>query len=118
MQDTIEIKLPVSGKTVVIRNYTTRNDDEKSEDILYLGVNADQKSGVAGSEQSVKFPLANVMASTEVYVKRLTISIDGETNNIATQLGELRSADYAAIQKAVEEVVETNSPKASTVKKA
>lgn len=118
MTDTIEITLPVSNKVVVIRNYTTRNDDEKAEDTLYLGVAADQTSGVDGDSRSVKFPLANVMASQDVYVKRLVSSIDGDSTNIRTRLGELRTADYQAIEAAVEKIVETNSPKASEAKKA
>jgi len=118
MTDTIEITLPVSNKVVVIRNYTTRNDDEKAEDTLYLGVAADQTSGVDGDSRSVKFPLANVMASQDVYVKRLVSSIDGDSTNIRTRLGELRTADYQAIEAAVEKIVEINSPKASEAKKA
>lgn len=109
--DEIDIKLPVSGKTVTIRNYTTRADDEKAEDVLYLGVASSETVTNGKSESQTRFPLVNVMASRDVYVKRLVKSLDGDNKNIPTRLLELRSADYKAIQDAVEKITDENSPK-------
>lgn len=103
--DTIEIKLPASGKTAVIRNYTTRADDEAAEELLYKGVNA--TSGKDG--ERTEFPLANVMLSQDVYVKRLVVSLEGSTE---FDLGQLRTEDYKAIEAAVEKVTSKYSPKA------
>lgn len=114
--DTVQITLPISKSVVEIRNYTTRNDDEKSEQLLYMGVEADQKMGGDKSEQSIKFPIANVMASQAAYIPRLVDSIDGDKSNIALKLGELKSEDYEAISVAVEKVVNEHSPKAKAVK--
>lgn len=114
MQDTIELKLP-SGKTVEIRNYTTRNDDEKAEQVLYLGVEAKQRGN---EQQEVSFPIANVMASQGVYVRRLVTSIDGDNSNVVERLKDLRSADYEAVSEKVSEIVNENSPKAKEAKKA
>ena len=116
--DTTVITLPVSESKVEIRNYTTRNDDEKSEQLLYMGVEADQKSSGNKSHQSIKFPIANVMASQAAYIPRLVVSIDGDTSNILNRLGELRSEDYEAIEQAVEKIVDEHSPKAKAVKKS
>lgn len=111
--DTKTVNLP-SGKTAEIRNYTTRKDDEKAEEILYIGVNSSTDSTGKGK---VSFPIANVMASEHVYVRRLVLSLDGDSTNIAEKLGELRSSDYEALKEAVDEVVEINSPKAKAGKK-
>lgn len=117
--DTIEITLPVSGKKVEIRNYTTEADDEKSESVLYLGVNAEQDMIKGkGDSQKLTFPIANVMASKKAYVPRLVTSIDGDNSNIALRLKELRSADYAYLSNEVERIVEENSPKVNEARKA
>jgi hypothetical protein len=109
VNDTIELKLPVSGKTASIRNYTTRNDDHLASEVLYSGVSA--KGQVGGGSANLDFPLANVMSQKDVYVERLVISIDGNSENIKAQLGELRSPDYDAIVDAVDKIVDANSPK-------
>lgn len=114
--DEIELKLPVSGKTVVIRNYTTRKDDEMSQAILYAGVTATSKTAAKVDSQSVEFPLTNVVSSEQVYVSRLVQSIDG-SRNVPHELESLRSLDYAAIEEAVSKIVEENSPKAKAGKK-
>ena len=107
--DTVELKLPVSGKVVVIRNYTTRNDDERAEKLLYVGVEAKQNSK---DGTNLTLPLANVMASQAAYIPRLVTEIDGDSSNILIRLGDLRSKDYEAIETKVDEIVEENSPKA------
>lgn len=108
--DTIEIKLP-SGKIAIVRNYTTRGDDEVAEQLLFKGVEAEQNGE---NESKVKFPIANVMASQRVYIKLLVETIDGETPDF----GALRSADYEALEVAVNKIVEQNSPKAQEAAKA
>jgi hypothetical protein len=116
MQDTIELKLPISGKTVTIRNYTTRNDDSKANEAMYRGVNAEGEAG--SSKSNIAFPLANIMESKDIYVRRLVQDIDGNNQNIVEQLGDLRSGDYEAIVDKVDEIVDQNSPKAKEAKKA
>jgi hypothetical protein len=121
MQDTIEITLPISESKVEIRNYTTRADDERSEQVLYRGVEIEQRAKGAnksGDEQKITFPIANVMAAQESYIPRLVQSIDGDSSNIKIRLTELRSEDYEAVEKAVEKVVDEHSPKAKEAKKA
>lgn len=113
MDDTITVILPVSGKTVVIRNYTTRKDDQVSNEALYRGVSA--KNSEAGT--AVDFPIGNVMASQEAYVPRLVQSIDG-SSNVQKMIEDLRSEDYEALEKAVLEIVEEHSPKAKGGKSA
>ncbi len=113
--DTIDITLPVSGKVVVIRNYTTKADDKSSDAALYVGVDMEKSEE---SDGKVTFPIANVMASSDVYVRRLVQSIDGDNQNIALRLEELRSLDYEAISQAVDKIVKDNSPKAKGVASA
>lgn len=104
MTDEKDITLP-SGKIVTIRSYTTHADDTQAEAALYSGVTADK-------EGDINFPIANVMASTDVYVRRLVKSIDGETKNIQSLLDNLRSEEYSMIKDAVDEVTSVQSPKA------
>lgn len=116
--DTIELKLPVSGKTVVIRNYTTNRDDEIAETLMYMGVNTETKitgDKKASEEMLVKLPMGNIMASKRAYVPELVQSIDGSSENITEQLGNLRSEDFKAIADKVEEIVDEHSPKATAV---
>lgn len=114
MQDEVEITLPVSGAKVVLRNYTTRADDAKYEEILYAGVNAkqDMNGKVGKPKASMEFPIANVMAAQRAYIPRLVKSIDGDTSNLALRLEQLRTKDYEVIEAEVEKIVEANSPKA------
>lgn len=116
--DEVTIKLPHSGKEVVIRNYTTHKDDEKAEELMYVGVNAEQKFSekVKKPDQTIKFPVANIAASSRVYLYRLVKSIDGETQNLREVIDDLRSADYEAIEEAVDKIVEEHSPKAKKAK--
>ncbi len=116
--DTVELKLPSSGKTVVLRNYTTRKDDIKAEEYLYAGVNAEQKDTVSGAENKVNFPIANVMASQACYIPRLVQSIDGDSTGMQEKIEDLRSQDYKALEEKVDEIVEANSPKAVGALKA
>jgi len=111
MQDTTTVKLPVSGKDVVIRNYTTRADDENAETILYKDVNSEREMN--SDNAKLVFPLANVMASQRSYIPRLVQSIGGDNSNIAVQIDNLRSADYEALEAAVSLIVNDNSPKAT-----
>lgn len=108
MEDTIEVTLPVTGKKVVIRNYTTRADDAASERVLYNGVDAKQ----SGTDQEITFPIENIMSSQSVYIPRLVLSVDGNEDNIGKQLEDLRTEDYDVVEKAVEGVVNEHSPKA------
>lgn len=115
MEDTITIKLPHSGKAVVIRNYTTEEDDQKSEALMYEGVEAKQdKDG----NQVLSFSVAGMMAAKRSYIDNLVISIDGASTNIPAMLLQLRSVDYAAIREVVEKIVEEHSPKANEASKA
>lgn len=112
--DEVEVKLPVSGKTVVIRNYTTRKDDARSEAVLYAGVTARQDSLKKG--QNIEFSMAALKASQEVYVERLVMSVDGKSDNLSEQIENLRSEDYEVLEEAVNKVVEEHSPKAKKAK--
>lgn len=112
--DTVEITLPVSNKKVVLRNYTTRKDDDIAEAVLYDGVAADQ---VQGGEQKISFPIYNVMASQRAYIPLLVKKIDGE-DVTQSMIDDLRSEDYAVLEKAVERIVEEHSPKAKEALKA
>lgn len=114
MEREIEINLPISGQTVTIRNYTTREDDEKAENILYLGVNSTQKST---GEKELVFPVANIMASQASYIPRLVKSIDGDSTNLALRLKQLDTPDYQAIADKVDEIVERYSPKVKGAKR-
>lgn len=107
--DTIEVKLPVSGKVATIRNYTTRADDDTYDGILLAGVNGFKSED---GKTEVKFSALNAIQADASYVLRLVQSIDGDSKNIPSQLGALRSKDYAVIKDAVAEVVEAQSPKA------
>ena len=115
MSDTVELKLPISEKVVVLRNYTTRGDDERAESVLYAGVLATNKGG--SNKQEIEFPIANVMASQKSYVPRLVQSIDGDTTDLANRISDLRTEDYAAIEEAVDRIVEEHSPKVNAGKK-
>jgi putative protein kinase ArgK-like GTPase of G3E family len=119
VSDTVEIKLPLSGSTVVIRNYTTRKDDRKAGEILYRGVDSEQEADENKKpKMKVKFPIANVVASEESYIPRLVQSIDGDSTNLELRLDDLKSEDYEAVEKAVEKIVDEHSPKAREAKKA
>lgn len=117
MNDTLEVKLP-SGKVAVIRNYTTRADDAKAEQVLYSGVEATQSQDDADSSPTVKISMANVTASKNSYILGLTQSIDGDSTDLEHRINELRSTDYAVLEEAVNKVVEENSPKAQEAKNA
>lgn len=114
MQDTISVKLPFSGKEVLIRNYTTSKDDNIADSIMYRNVHA---TGT-GDSKSISMPISDVLESETSYVNRLVISIDGSIDKIAENLEELRSQDYKAISDKVAEVVSENSPKAKAVQKS
>jgi len=109
--DTITITLPVSGKLVEIRNYTTRKDDEKSETALFAGVNV-TASSASKKAQEFDFPLSNAQASQAIYVTRLVQSIDGDRENLTEAIEDLRSQDYEVLSDAVQQIVDENSPKA------
>lgn len=109
--DTIELKTP-NGREIVIRNYTTRADDEKAEQVLYSGAVVNQ--GIKG-EGNIVVSVGSAMASDDVYIERLVNSIDGDSKNIAFRLKELRSEDYKAVAEAVAKIVEEHSPKAIAV---
>ena len=113
--DEVVINLPVSNKEVVIRNYTTRKDDDRAEALMYAGVTADP--GVDG-RPTMTFPVANMMASKRSYIPRLVQLIDGNSQNIPALLDDLRSEDYAAIETEVEKIVEEHSPTAQEAKNA
>ena len=108
-EDTKEIKLP-SGRSVVIRNYTTNKDDSIGESVLYRGVGADNSGNFS-------FPISNVAEMTASYVRRLTVSVDGDSNRstVESALDDMRSTDYEVLEKAVSEVVDASSPKAKGV---
>ena len=115
MTDEVSIKLPISDKTVVIRNYTTRKDDARAAALVNAGVIAETKSL---KDQSVKFSMEALRASQESYIYRLVKSIDGNTENIEAQLDELRTADFELIEQTVEKIVEENSPKVKKAKES
>jgi len=117
MNDEIEITLPVSGEKVIIRNYTTVGDDEKSESALYAGVQLDQQTN-KDSSGNIKFPLANIIASQKAYIPRLIKSIDDDSTNIELRLKELRSEDYAKLREEIDKITGAHSPKAKGAEKA
>lgn len=119
MTDSTEITLPVSNKKVELRTYTTRKDDMRSQEILYMGVNSKMSMSDKGSKDTkmdMDFPIANVMASREAYVPRLVMTIDGNASNIQNQIDELHSKDYSYLFNEVEKIVDENNPKAEATK--
>lgn len=120
MNDTIEVKLPLCDKTAVIRNYTTRGDDEAAEQKTYGGMIADidDIETSPDGKPKMKFNMGNMMGATHVYADRLVQSIGGNSEDIPTQLRSLRSSDYTVIEKTVEKIIEENSPKANGAKNA
>lgn len=112
MEDTIQITLPISGKVVEIRNYTTRKDDQLAERILY--------AGVVSEKGDTKFPVINATAMIECYVRRLVSTVDGDSNRSQVEkfLDDIHSKDYEEVEKRVVEVVEEHSPKAKEVMSA
>lgn len=104
MSDEITITLPVSGKEVVIRNYTTKADEVAAHDTMY-------KDAYFADNDGGKIPMGNAIKVKELYVKRLVRSIDGEIHGIENKLLELRSTDYRAIDEAVEKIVGEFDPK-------
>lgn len=101
--DTKEITLP-SGMTAVIRTYTTREDDLKSQAVQFEG------AYVINDE--TRIPLDNGLRAQEVYVNRLTQEINGDPKNILNRLSQLRSTDYAALKEEITKIVNLESPKA------
>jgi hypothetical protein len=117
--DSVEITLPVSGSKVEIRNYTTKADDIKAEAVLYAGVSATPQTDKEGKTTAdIKFPVANMSGSLDVYVNRLVQSLDGDNTNLKLKLENLRSKDYQAISDAVDKIVSDNSPKVTEAKEA
>lgn len=95
-----------SGREVVIYTQTTRKDDRLAEAALNAGI---QGSGKAGSDDvDLSFSPAAIAASTEIYVRRLTKTIDGKpvTDEV---LDDLLSPDYDAIESAVEGITRTSA---------
>jgi len=101
-EDSITIKLP-SGKDAVIRNYTTRADDNAAEYVLLKDVNTNESG-------EVSIPLLNTKLKHNLLVERLTVSIDGKPASREV-LDDLRTSDYTMIKDTVLKIVEDNSPK-------
>ena len=110
--DTIEVRTP-TGKTVMIRNYTTHGDDRQAQALLDGGMNV---SSGKDNEPVVTFSMAATTASEAKYVELLVQSIDGSSDDVQAQLDALRSDDYAAVQEAVKGI--TSVPKAPTTSKS
>lgn len=103
--DQVEVKLPLSKQTAIVRNYTTRADDNAYNDVLFEGV-------TINDDGTYDLPINNSNHATEVYVRRLTDSINGSTEDIEAKIGELRTEDYAVLEQKVIKIVGLNSPKA------
>ena len=109
--DTIEVTLPVSGKLVVLRNYTKRSDEVAYNSVLYKNVE------VGADQSDFTMPLQNSLDAKDVYVRRLTISIGGSEEDIDSEIENLRVQDYDELAKAVDAIVDANSPKAKAASK-
>ncbi len=107
--DTVEITLPKSQKKVVIRSYTTHKDDSVAEAALTANVIQSDPT------TAPLYPVINFSNYRKAYINSLTISVDGKSDDIETQLESLRSIDYAAVDEAVDKIVQGNSPKAQEV---
>lgn len=106
MQDTLEITLPISGKKVELRCYTTMADDIAASAELTAGVNQDPETG------TITYPVINILNHKQCYVRRLINSIDSVNTDLGLAIGALRSQDYAAIEAEVDKIISINSPKA------
>lgn len=105
MSEIKEVTLPVSGKKVNVRNYTTQADDRAADHVLMDGVTFDTTG-------QMNMPGENPNRKRRKYVELLVQDIDGNSDDIPLQLDNLRSQDYSHLQDVVDKIVEENSPKA------
>ena len=110
-QETVELKLPISGKTVTLRGFITGRIDQEIQNVFLndTDIEADSKGGQAMKMKASLTQLANNKA-----IELIVLSIDGNTENVLDQVLDLHSVDYKAVVAKVNEVSGPADPKVST----
>lgn len=111
LKETIELKLPVSGKVAVLRGYITGRIDQQIQGVFLeeTAIEADSKGS-----QSVKMKASLTQLANNKAIELIVLSIDGNTDNILDQVLDLHSDDYKAVIAKVNEVSAPTDPKDST----
>lgn len=115
MQEQVEIKLPVTGKTVVLRGYITGRIEQAIQNVYLenskIGTEAEiDTAGSQDRKRPDKVKQTTTMDATvgqlagNKAIELIVISIDGNTDNIVDQVLDLPKQDYQAVVDKVEEI--------------
>lgn len=117
MQETIELKLPVSGKTVKLRGYITGRIEQAIENV-YLqdskvsteaehDISKGQRRSRAEKIKQVSTMDATVgQKATNKAIELVVLEIDGNSEKIVDQVLDLPKPDYQAIVDKVNEITD------------
>lgn len=117
MQETVEIKLPVSGKVVVLRGYITGRIEQAIESV-YLEdskINTEAEHDLSKGQRHGKAEKVKQTTSMDAKVGQkaqnkalelIVISVDGEKENVVDLVLDLPTKDYRAVVDKVNEITE------------
>lgn len=109
-QDEITIKLPVSGKSVVLRNYVTGADEEALTEVSaeFTEILVDENN-----KQSTKINLVVSNRIAEVKLARWVKSVegeDGDSHKLVEAVRQMRNEDYKFVLAAIDKITAEIEP--------
>ncbi len=116
---THEIKTPLGGNVVVLKDYISGYDDEAIESIYTKGRHKistpDPKNPDKKSDNTMEFEGSAIQEAEREGVTRVVVSVDGQTDNILDRVYGMRADDTKFVKKQVDLVV--NPPEDTPEKK-
>lgn len=120
---TIEVKTPFGGNAVVLKQFITGFDDEAIEEIYTSGKHrveapdpkAAKDPSVPKPKQEMEFDGSVIQRAEREGVKRVVVSVDGQTENVLDLVYNMRSEDTKFVKAEVDKII--NPPEADAKKK-
>lgn len=100
-RETKKIKLPLTGKEVVIYTFITGGEKRQINEIL-VGDTASFEAGTGQVKGDI--PLSKVYEANNKAVELLIVSIDEKTEDVTKILNDLPSKDYDFVYNEINEI--------------
>ena len=106
-RETTTFKTP-GGHEVVLKTYLTAREANQLKAVLYKSINMSMSDLANGTTEIKDIPATALLEQEREALKTVIVSLDGNQENVAERLLDLRSDEYDAVIAEVNKVTKSN----------
>lgn len=105
-RDTFELVTPLKNHKVVLKSWITGRESQAIDNAMFSGL------GTTGDGKSLRPKISGTMLADQENkaLELIVVSVDGATTKVVDKVLDMRKADYEAVSKEVQRVVDGDIP--------